>query len=160
MMSLPFLSLAIFVNWWAMIWWWPHFFGSFSLRQIKSCQISFTKYKKLSWHSLTCSIHFFSTWSLSFSIGKLEVIFILEFCAVYTFIYLNTRSRRRNASCRFERQRVIMFKIYSWVFCWYLYWIPTPLICRLPFWQAAILAGGHFVTMTFCHLANKSRTNK
>ena len=66
-MSLPFFLLEILVNSAAICWWWPHFLGSASSLQIKSGQTSFTKYIKLSWHNLMCSIHFFSTANLNCS---------------------------------------------------------------------------------------------
>ena len=67
-MSLPFFCVEIFVNSDAICWWWPHFLGSLSKRQIKSGHTFFTKYIKLSWHNFICSINFFSTANLSWSV--------------------------------------------------------------------------------------------
>ena len=87
-MSLPFFSWAISVNSLAMIWWCPQRLGSFSLRHIKSCHISWTKYKKLSWQSLMCCIHSFSTSSLNLSVVK-KSFFMLDFYFLYVSIQLN-----------------------------------------------------------------------
>ena len=97
-MSLPFFSEAIFVNSLAIIWWCPIFFWSVVFRYINSGQTSLTKYKKLSWHSLTCSIQSFSTSSLSFSVGKLSAFiqylyYIWEVCPICTSIQLTLKIR-------------------------------------------------------------------
>ena len=67
-MSLPFLLSDTFVNSLAIIWWCPQRLSSFSLRQMKSGHTSWTKYKKLSWHNLMCSICNFSTCNRSWSV--------------------------------------------------------------------------------------------
>ena len=76
-MSLPFLCLDIFVNSCAICWWCPQRLGSLSVRQIKSGQTFFTKYKKLSWHNLICCNHTFSSLSRNWSVVIKSVFVIL-----------------------------------------------------------------------------------
>lgn len=84
-MSLPPVPFEICVNSWAICWWWPHFFGSFSFLQIKSGQTFWTKYKKLSWQSLICSIYNFSTRSLNWSVVKNSVLRLICLYTLYVY---------------------------------------------------------------------------
>jgi len=79
-MSLPFFCLAILVNSFAITWWWPHLDLSFSFLKIISGHISFTKYKKLSWHNFMCFNQRDSTLSLSCSpVNNSFSIWIVEY---------------------------------------------------------------------------------
>lgn len=79
-MSLPFFCFAILVNSFAIIWWWPHLDLSCSCRKIISGHISFTKYKKLSWHNFMCFNQRDSTLSLSCSaVNNSVCISIVEY---------------------------------------------------------------------------------